>query len=169
LIYFPAPPSLTPNFGVEFLKLFLKSPSTPESHGISCHGKNDSTVVYLAGITAPALLLLQTLMAVVALEIFRKVAKLCADWCFCLLYSLCMLLSLLLLLLSSWWCCCCKCCIVVVVSCSFCPLGRVFCPLGRVFCCDVCHPVYPLCRVVTVTLFVGLLCCIITWIYFYLV
>jgi hypothetical protein len=163
---FPARPSLTPNFGVEFLKLFLKSPSTPESHGISCHGKNDSTVVYLVGITAPALLLLQTLMAVVALEIFRKVAKLCADWCFCLLYSLCMLLSLL------WcccWCCCCKCCIVVVVSCSFYPLGRVFCPLGRVFCCDVCHPVYPLCRVVTVTLFVGLLCCIITWIYFYLV
>uniref|UniRef100_A0A2N9G6M3 Reverse transcriptase domain-containing protein n=1 Tax=Fagus sylvatica TaxID=28930 RepID=A0A2N9G6M3_FAGSY len=50
----------------------LDSPSTPESHGISCHGKNDSTVVYLAGITAPALLLLQTLIAVVALELFRK-------------------------------------------------------------------------------------------------
>ena len=97
---FPARPSLTPNFGVEFLKLFLKSPSTPESHGISCHGKNDSTVVYLAGITAPALLLLQTLIAVVALEIFRKVAKLCADWCFCLLYSLCMCCR----------CCCCSCC-----------------------------------------------------------
>jgi hypothetical protein len=138
---FPARPSLTPNFGVEFLKLFLRSPSTPESHGISCHGKNDSTVVYLAGITAPALLLLQTLIAVVALEIFRKVAKLCADWCFCLLYSLCMLLSLLSLLLLLLLLCCC-CFTVVVVSCSYCPLGRVFC-------CDECHLFFPLCRVVS--------------------
>uniref|UniRef100_A0A2N9GSA4 Uncharacterized protein n=1 Tax=Fagus sylvatica TaxID=28930 RepID=A0A2N9GSA4_FAGSY len=31
----PARPSLDPNFGVDFLKLFLKSPSTPESHGLS--------------------------------------------------------------------------------------------------------------------------------------
>ena len=45
----------------------------------------------------------------------------------------------------------------------------VFCPLGRIFCCDVCHLFCPLCRVVTATLFVGLLCWIITWIYFYLV
>jgi hypothetical protein len=120
----PARPSLDPNFGVDFLKLFLKSPSTPESHGISCHGKIDSTVVHLAGITAPDLLLLQTLMVVVALELFRKVAKLCADWCFCYC-TVCVC------------CCCCSCCIaVVVVSCSCCPLGRVFC-------CDVCHIFLP--------------------------
>uniref|UniRef100_A0A2N9I9Q2 Uncharacterized protein n=1 Tax=Fagus sylvatica TaxID=28930 RepID=A0A2N9I9Q2_FAGSY len=68
----PARPSLDPNFGVDFLKLFLKSPSTPESHGLSCHDKIDSTMVYLAGITAPDLLLLQTLIVVVALELFRK-------------------------------------------------------------------------------------------------
>uniref|UniRef100_A0A2N9J336 Reverse transcriptase Ty1/copia-type domain-containing protein n=1 Tax=Fagus sylvatica TaxID=28930 RepID=A0A2N9J336_FAGSY len=77
----PARPSLDPNFGVDFLKLLLKSPSTPESHGLSCHGKIDSTVVHLAGSTASDLLLLQTLMVVVVLKLFRKVTKFCADWC----------------------------------------------------------------------------------------
>ena len=124
----PARPSLDPNFGVDFLKLFLKSPSTPESHGLSFHDKIDSTVVYLAGITAPDLLLLQTLIVVVALELLRKVAKLCADWCFCCC-TVCV-------------CCCCCCFAVVVVRCSYCPLGRVFC-------CDECHLFFPLCRVVS--------------------
>ena len=118
----PARPSLDPNFVVDFLKLLLKSPSTPEPHGLSCHGKIDSTVVHLAESTASDLLLLQTLMVVVVLELFRKVAKFCADWClcYCTAYVCC--------------CCCCSCryCIavvvvIVVVSCSCCPLGRVFC------------------------------------------
>ena len=42
-------------------------------------------------------------------------------------------------------------------------------PFRRVMLYDLCHLYYPLCRVVTVTLFVGFLCWIITWIYFYLV
>ena len=137
----PARQSLDPNFGVDFLKLFLKSPSTPESHGTSCHGKIDSTVVHLAGITVPDLLLLQSLMVVVTLELCRRVAKLCAAWSFSYCTVCC--------------CCCCRCCIAVVVvvgSCSYCPLGRVFCPLGRVFCCDVCQLFCPLCRVVSPSL-----------------
>jgi hypothetical protein len=141
----PAHSSLNPNFGVDFLKkLFLKSPSTPESHGTFCHGKIDSTVVHLAGIKAPDLLLLQTLRVVVVLELCRRVAKLWAAWSF----SCCTV--------CVYCCCCCRCCIadvvVVVGSCSYCPLGRVFCPLGRVFCCDVSHLFCPLVRVVSPSL-----------------
>jgi hypothetical protein len=56
-------------------------------------------VVHLAGITAPDLLLLQTLIVVVALEFFRKVAKLCADWCSVIVQFVCVIAVVVVVLL----------------------------------------------------------------------
>uniref|UniRef100_A0A2N9FV40 Uncharacterized protein n=1 Tax=Fagus sylvatica TaxID=28930 RepID=A0A2N9FV40_FAGSY len=64
----PSRPSIDPTFGVDSLKLFLKSPYHTRIawHLLPWQTRFDS-VVYLAGITAPNLLLLRTLIIVVAL------------------------------------------------------------------------------------------------------
>jgi hypothetical protein len=76
----PVRPSIDPTFGVDSLKLFLKSPYHTRIawHFLPWQTRFD-LVVYLTGITAPNLLLLRTLVVVVALVLFRKVVKLCAD------------------------------------------------------------------------------------------
>ena len=116
----PVRPSFNPIFGVDFLKLFLKSPyhTQIEWHLLPWQTQFD-LVVYLAGIMTPNLLLLWTLIVVVALALFWTVAKLCVDWCYyCCTVYVCVC------------CCCCSCCcsivVVVLLFCSHCPLGRVF-------------------------------------------
>ena len=97
--------SIDPTFGVDPLKLFLKSPHHTR---IAWQTRFDS-VVYLAGITASNPLLFQTLIVVVALVLFWTVVKICVDWCLC-----CCVVCV---------CCCCCCCCCsskVVVVMLFC-------------------------------------------------
>ena len=77
---------IDPTFGVDPLKLFLKSPHHTQIalHFLPWQTRFDS-VVYLAGITAPNPLLFQTLIAVVALVLFWTVVKICVDLCLCCL------------------------------------------------------------------------------------
>jgi hypothetical protein len=90
-------PFIDPTFGFDSLKLFLKSPYHTRItwHLLPWQTRFD-LVVYLAGITAPNLLLFWTLIVVVALVLFWTVIKLCVDWCFC--YC------------TTCVCCCCRCC-----------------------------------------------------------
>jgi hypothetical protein len=96
----PVRPSIDPNFGVDPLKLFLKSPHHTRItwHLLPWQTQFDS-VACLAGITAPNVLLFRALIVVVALVLFRTVVKLCVDWCYCYCAV----------------CVCCCCCNVVVV------------------------------------------------------
>jgi hypothetical protein len=96
----PVRPSIDPTFGFDFLKLFLKSPYHTRItwHLLPWQTRFDS-VVYLAGIMAPNLLLFRTLIVVVALVLFWTVVKLCVDWCYCYCTV----------------CVCVCCCLVVVV------------------------------------------------------
>jgi hypothetical protein len=105
--FLPVRPSIDPTFGVDPLKLFLKSPHHNRIawHLLPWQNRFDS-VVCLAGITAPNLLLLRTLIVVVALDLFWMVVKLYADWCyFCCVVCVC---------------CCCCCCYCVCCCCSSC-------------------------------------------------
>ena len=101
----PVRPSIDPTFGVDPLKLFLKSPHHIWIvwHLLPWQTRFDS-VVCLAGITAPNLLLFWTLIVVVALVLFWTVVKLCVNWCYCC-YAVCVCCC----------CCCCVCCCNVVV------------------------------------------------------
>ena len=103
----PSRPSIDPTFRVDSLKLFLKSPYHTQiaQHLLPWQTWFDS-VVYLAGITAPNLLLLRTLIIVVALVLIWTVVKLSADWCYCYC-TVCV-------------CCCCSCCCCCCVCCSCC-------------------------------------------------
>ena len=100
----PVRHSITPIFGVDFLKLFLKSPYHTRIawHLLPCQSRFDS-VVSLVGITTPNLLLLRTLIVVVALGLLWTMVKLCVDQCyFCCIVCVC---------------CCCSCNICVVLFC----------------------------------------------------
>ena len=96
----PVRHSIDPSFGVDPLKLFLKSPHHTRItwHLLSWQTRFDS-MVCLAGITTPNLLLFRTLIVVVALVLFWIVVKFCVDWCYCCCAV----------------CVCCCCCNVVVV------------------------------------------------------
>ena len=103
-------PSFYRPYGVDSLKLFLKSPYHTQIawHLLPWQTQFDS-VVYLVGITVPNLLLFRTLIVVVAFVLFWTVVKLCVDWCYCC-YDVCV-------------CCCCYCCVCycnVVVVMLFC-------------------------------------------------
>jgi hypothetical protein len=133
---FPVRPSIDPTFGVDSLKLFLKSLHHTRItwHLLPWQTRFDS-VVCLARITAPNLLLFQTLIVVVALVLFWTVVKLCVDWCYC----------------CCTVCVCCCCCCVCCSSCC-CSYALFCCPLDWAFCCDVCHFFYPLCKVLSPSL-----------------
>jgi hypothetical protein len=68
-----------PIFGVDYSKLFLKSPCHTR---IVWNIRFDLSVACLAGIKDPNLLLFQTLVAMDGLEIFWSVIKLCVVWCY---------------------------------------------------------------------------------------
>jgi hypothetical protein len=75
-----------PIFGVDPSKLFfLKSPHHTRIawHLLPWPIRFDFSVVCLAGIKAPNLLLFRTSVVVVALVIFWILVKLCAVWCYC--------------------------------------------------------------------------------------
>ena len=133
----PVRPFFDPIFGVDFLKLFLKSPYHIRIawHLLPWQTRFD-LVVYLAGIMTPNLLLLQILIVVVALALFWTVAKLCVDRCYCCC-TVCV-------------CFCFCCCIVVVVLlfCFYCPLGRVFALTYVTFAALIVGFCIPLSRVV---------------------
>ena len=102
----PVCPSITPTFGVDSLKLFVKSPYHTRIawHLLPCQTRFD-LVVSLAGITAPNLLLLRTLIVVGALVLLWTVDKICVDLCLsCCVVCVCCS------------CCCCSKVVVVVVS-----------------------------------------------------
>jgi hypothetical protein len=137
-------PSITPIFGVDSLKLFLKSPYHTRIawHLLPCQTRFDS-VVSLAGIMAPNLLLLRTLIVVIALVLLWTVVKLCVDQCyFCC--TVCV------------GCCCSSCNICVV--CLFCFTALLvglfavtYVTLSALyvgFCIPLCRVLYPSRRVV---------------------
>jgi hypothetical protein len=102
-----------PIFGVDLSKLFfLKSPKPRIAwHLLPWPIQFDFSVVCLAGIKAPNLLLFQTSLVVVTLVIFWILVKFCVVWCY---YS-CVVC-----------CCCCCCCDVVVVIFSVVKFSVVF-------------------------------------------
>ena len=79
----PVRPSFDPIFGVDFLKLFLKSPYHTRIawHLLPWQTRFD-LVVYLAGILTPNLMLLRTLIVMVAFALSWMVTKLCVDRCY---------------------------------------------------------------------------------------
>ena len=140
----PVRPFITPNFGVDSLKLFLKSPYHTRIawHLLPCQTRFDS-VVSLAGIMAPNLLLLRTLTVVAALVLLWTMVKLCVDRCyFCC--TVCV------------GCCCSSCNICVV--CLFCFTALLvglfavtYVTLSALyigFCIPLCRVLYPSRRVV---------------------
>ena len=135
----PVRPSFDPIFGVDFLKLFLKSPYHTRIawHLLPWQTRFD-LVVYLVGIMTLNLLLFRTLIVVVALALFWTVAKLCVDQCYCCC-TVCVC-----------FCLCCSCCIVVVVLlfCFYCPLGRIFAETYVTFAVLIVGFCIPLSRVV---------------------
>jgi hypothetical protein len=79
----PVRPSIDPTFVVDSLKLFLKSPyHTRITWHLLPWQTRFNSMVYLAGITAPNLLLFRILITVVALVLFWIVVKFCVDWCY---------------------------------------------------------------------------------------
>jgi hypothetical protein len=106
----PVRSSIDPTFGVDPLKLFLKSPHHTRIawHILPWQTRFD-LVVCLAGITAPNLLLLRAFIVMVALVLFWTVVKLCVDWCYCYC-TVCVCCCC-----CCCYCCCCCCCNVVVV------------------------------------------------------
>ncbi len=86
-----------PIFWVDYSKLFFFK--SPYHTWIVWQIRFDLSVVCFAGIKAQNLLLFRTLDAVVALEIFWILVKLCAVWCY-----------------SRWFvCCCCDVAVVILV------------------------------------------------------
>jgi hypothetical protein len=109
--FIPVRSLIDPTFGVDYLKLFLKSPHHARItwHLLPWQTRFD-LVVYLTGITAPDLLLLRILVVVVVLVLFRTMVKCCVDGCICCC-TVCVC--------CCWCCCSCNCnssCSIVVVA-----------------------------------------------------
>ena len=122
--FLPARVSINhPTLGVDFLKLFLKSPYHTQ---IEWQIRFDS-LVCLAGIKDLNFLLFWTLAAGVALASFWSLVKFCAIFCCCC----CCIVVVVVVVCSSCcccWCCCCRLFSFLVLS--FCPQCRVFCCLS---------------------------------------
>ncbi len=90
---------IDPTFGFDSLKLFLKSPHhTRIAWYLLPWQTRFDLVVYLAGSTAPNLMLFRSLIVVVALDPLWTVVKSCVDLCLC----------------------CCTVCVCCCCSCSYC-------------------------------------------------
>ena len=150
---------ITPIFGVDSLKLFLKSPYHTRIawHLLPCQTRFD-LMVSLDGISTPNLLLLRTSIVVLALVLLWTVTKLCVDRCYfgCTVCVCCCCCSGICCCNICVVCCCCSIGVVLLLLlCSYCPLGRVFavtpchlgCLLDRVFTVTSCHFCCPHCRV----------------------